>query len=295
MINQGDLFNSETPSPREEVLARPKLIGGSSVEYTTPGSVMSKASGFMAAYDFTLNPYSGCTFGCAYCYAAAFARSVQKRNSWGEWVEVKENAISKLQRMRTSLEGKWIYMSSVTDPYQPIERHVELIPPLLQILAERKAYLVIQTRSPLVTRDIELFKKLAKVQVNMTVTTDSEEVRRDFEPLCPGNHKRLAALEEVAAAGISTAITLTPMLPILDPAGFAARLLATGARYFVTQPFHASKGRFSAGTRDDSRALEAKYGWSHQQYAETVRTLKETIPSLLEGQEGFEPSTYENK
>ena len=102
---------------------------------------------------------------------------------------VKENALALLERKRRStLLGKTIYMSSVTDPYQPIEKRLGLTRELLRILAERyQPRLVIQTRSPLVTRDVDLLRRFEHVQVNMTITTDSEEVRRAFEPTCPNN------------------------------------------------------------------------------------------------------------
>ena len=71
----------------------------------------------MGEYDYTLNPYSGCFFGCTYCYAAFFSRDLAKRDDWGNWLFVKENAVDLLlKRKLGSLDGKLIYMSSVTDP-----------------------------------------------------------------------------------------------------------------------------------------------------------------------------------
>jgi len=86
----------------------------------------------MSDYDYSLNPYSGCSYGCSYCYAAFFVRDDQKRESWGNWVIVKENALQVLRKMRTDLRGKTVYMSSVTDPYQPIERRLKLVRSLLE-------------------------------------------------------------------------------------------------------------------------------------------------------------------
>ena len=135
----------------------------------------------MDAYDFTLNPYSGCSFGCTYCYAAFFSRDVAKRDSWGYWVSVKENAVEllekRLRKRPESLDGKLIYMSSVTDPYQPVERELKLTRRLLEVMADgHTPKLVVQTRSPDVTRDCGLFRRIeengGRVQVNMTVTTD---------------------------------------------------------------------------------------------------------------------------
>ena len=137
----------------------------------------------MEEYDFTLNPYGGCSFGCTYCYAAFFSRTKQGRDTWGKWVDVKENAVELMDKRRAgSLDGKLIYMSSVTDPYQPVERDLELTRKVLEIMADRhKPKLVVQTRSPDVVRDVDLFQRIeangGRVQVNMTITTDDEDVR----------------------------------------------------------------------------------------------------------------------
>ena len=130
----------------------------------TSGPILTKSTGFMDAYDYTLNPYSGCSFGCSYCYAAFFSPDVDKRDSWGQWVTVKTNAVSKLSNMETSLDGKLIYMSSVTDPYQPIERRLNLTRNLVEVLAEpyHRPKLVVQTRSPDVTDHVDLFQKIDK-------------------------------------------------------------------------------------------------------------------------------------
>ena len=86
------------------------------VEFGDCQSILTKATGFIGGFDYTLNPYSGCAFGCSYCYAAFFPRDPELRDNWGHWVKVKQNALGKLQRMRTPLAGKQVYMSSVTDP-----------------------------------------------------------------------------------------------------------------------------------------------------------------------------------
>ncbi len=268
---------------------RPSRIGQTSIAYRDAASILTRATGFMAAYDFTLNPYAGCAFGCSYCYAAFFARDQQRVDSWGSWVEVKQNALRKLRGMRTPLAGKTIYMSSVTDPYQPIERRLRLVRELLPELSTRGARLVVQTRSPLVTRDIDLLRNFDAVRVNMTVTTDSEPVRKAFEPRCPSNGARLAAIAAVHAAGIETSITLTPLLPVADPRRFAAQLAATGVPRFVVQPLHAERGRFVAGTREPALAVVTRLRWTHERYRETVEILRSRLPELTEGRAGFAP------
>jgi DNA repair photolyase len=149
--------------------------------------------------------------------------------------------------------------------------------------------LVVQTRSPLVTRDLDVLARFDHVRVNMTVTTDSEDVRKAFEPNCPGNRFRLRAIAEVQAAGIETCVTMTPLLPVEDPVAFAAALLATGVKRFVVQPFHADRGRFVAGTREPALALLRERGWDPARYRETVEVLRHELPMLDEGKEGFAP------
>lgn len=268
---------------------RPLRIGDVAVEYKDASAILTRATGFMSDYDFTLNPYSGCAFGCTYCYAAFFTRDELRQRTWGQWVVVKENALAKLRAMRTDLDGKTVYMSSVTDPYQLVERRLGLVRELLKVLVERGARLVVQTRSPLVERDIDVFAQFEHVRVNMTVTTDSESVRKAFEPRCPPNAARLSAIASVAAAGIPASITMTPLLPLEDPLGFADALRNTGVNDFVVQPFHASRGRFVAGTGEEARELVEAMGWTQHRYEEAVALLRRTLPTLHEGREGFRP------
>ena len=283
---------------------RPTRLGHASIEYRPAQAILTKATGFMDAYDYTLNPYAGCAFGCSYCYAAFFSRSTQDRDTWGEWVRVKENAVGLLDRRRTgSLDGKRIYVSSVTDPYQPIERKLDLTRGLLEVLASRhRPKLVVQTRSPDVVRDVDLFAKIVseggRVQVNVTVTTDDEEVRRAFEPSCPSNARRLAAVATLAQAGVDTCVTMTPLLIVQDAGRFASDLRATGVDNFIVQPFHFRRGKFVAGTRDTAfgiltTKLECDLSQMADRYLGHYRkvrdVLKRELPTLGEGKDGFRP------
>ncbi len=133
-----DFCPLESYNTEQCALERPKMIGDVTISYIPAREILTKATGFMNDYHFTLNPYSGCSFGCTYCYAAFFSRDIEKLNNWGHWVTVKENAIQLLQKRKPgSLDGKLIYMSSVTDPYQPIERQLQLTRGLLQTMADR--------------------------------------------------------------------------------------------------------------------------------------------------------------
>lgn len=261
------------------------------ITYKQASAILSKASGFIQAFDYTLNPYSGCAFACHYCYAAFFTPTHELQNTWGQWVQVKENALTLLQKKRRRpLIDKTIYISSVTDPYQPIERQLELTRSLLIELAEHhRVRVVIQTRSPLVVRDIDVLERFEYARVNMTVTTDDDEVRKAFEPLCPANEQRLNAIAEVAASSVDTCITMTPLLPLHDPATFAQRLVQTGVQRFVVQDFHTTRSRFVAGTGVVARRLLQERGWNAQRYEEARAILMDTLTVCTEGQEGFVP------
>lgn len=275
--------------PEVQLQDWPIQIGHASITQVNAQSILTKTSGFMASYDYSLNPYSGCSYGCSYCYAAFFARDETKRNNWGAWVEAKTNALDVIRRMRTDLQNKTVYMSTVTDPYQPVERRLVLVRPILAELAERGARLVVQTRSPLVTRDIDLFKRFEHVRVNMTVSTDSRRVQRAFEPHCAAPQRRLRAIAQVAEAGVNTSVTMTPLLPIEDIEVFTQDLLNTGVSHFVIQPFHADRGKFVAGTRPRALQLLSELSWTNADYQRIVSHMRTQLPILEEGREGFSP------
>lgn len=285
------MLNLFSDLENEQESNRRKRLGHTDIHYINSSSILTEAKGFMEAYDFTLNPYSGCSFGCNYCYAAFFARLSEERENWGKWLKVKENALQLLIKWRKKpLIDKTIYISSVTDPYQPIEKELELTRSILkELLNYHKPRLVIQTRSPLVIRDIDLLKQFEIVQVNMTVTTDSESVRRAFEPFCPSNKSRLNAIKEVTEQGINTCITMTPLLPVKDVEKFTNELINTGVKKFVVQPFHSDRGKFIAGTSKMALDEINNMGWDDRKYANIVDVFRRELPWLGEGKKGFAP------
>jgi DNA repair photolyase len=284
------LFGQPTDEgPSTFAKSRPTRLGLTVIDYKDIAGILTKPKGFMEGYDYTINPYTGCAFGCAYCYAAAFAPADHAAETWGRWVVVKQNALDLLKRSRRDLHGKSIYISSVTDPYQPVEKQLELTRDILRELIHHQPRLVIQTRSPLVARDIDLLKQFEVAQVNMTVTTDSEEVRKAFEPGCPANHQRLEAIAKVQAAGIQSCVTMTPLLPVEDAEAFATALLATGVKRFIVQPFHPKKGQFAAGTKNTATPLIERYNWTGHGYTAVRDVLRRMLPQLGEGKNGFAP------
>ncbi len=278
---------SNAPSPL------PDRVGGATVEAAEARGLLNRVGGFAGAFDYTLNPYGGCSLGCSYCYAANFAPSPEKRRDWGRWVRIKTNAVELLERAAPRLAGRSIYMSSATEPYQPVERRVGLVRGLLEVLAalppEQQPQLVVQTRSPLVARDADLLARLSRVRVQVTVNTDNDRARRAFEGRCPSASQRLKAARALVDAGVEVGIYMTPLLPLADPEAFAADMIATGATRFAVQPFHGGAGRFSRGTPEAAKRIAEEWAWDRAAYTRTVERLRAALPHLLEGQEAFAP------
>lgn len=128
--------------------------------------------------------------------------------------EIYRNEITKLRSKNKSV---YIFMSTATDPYQPIERRVKMTRMLLEEMMKNPPdILQIQTRGPLITRDIDLLTELRKkceVLISMTIKTDREDIKRIFAPYAPGIKLRIKALKEIHEAGIPTQASISPVLP----------------------------------------------------------------------------------
>ena len=213
-------------------------------------------------------------------------------------MRVKRNAVALVRRAcaRGKLaSGDIVYMSSVTDPYQPVESKLRLTRAILEAILEAgvQPRLTVQTRSPLVTRDIDLLTRFDRLRVSFTVGTDSEASRLRYEPHCAAIDRRFAALEELRDADVRIGVAISPMLPLDDVDAFAARLAALDAEEYVTQYFHASSSwsRFAANTTVEAQRKALEDGWTHAAYEATRHRLAEQLGRpLLEGNEGFAPA-----
>ncbi|GGF91743.1 radical SAM protein [Paenibacillus albidus] len=184
--------------------------------------ILSEAKGYLdIGFTHSLNPYSGCAFSCRYCYVREMPIQKFKDIPWGEWVDIKTNAAENYRdeiiKLRQKNKTVNIFMSSATDPYQPMERKAAVTQRILEAMIENPPNLLqIQTRSPLITRDLDLLVKLkekCEVLVSMTIETDREDIKRIFSPYAPGIKLRLKALREIHAAGIATQVSISPVLP----------------------------------------------------------------------------------
>src|SRR5438477_6682238 len=150
-------------------------------------SIFSPATGFIrrGGFAWTCNPYVGCTFGCTYCYAAFLPQNRRPVEDWGKWLQAKTNAVELALKTAPKIAGQAVYMSSVTDPYLPAEKSLCLTRGILEALVPHQPRLLIQTRGPLVTRDLDVLGRFRAVRVNMSIPTDSEKIRQVFEAKAP--------------------------------------------------------------------------------------------------------------
>jgi DNA repair photolyase len=210
------------------------------------------------------------------------------KEDWGKWFQAKANAVELARKHAHKVADQALYMSSVTDPYLPAERSLHLTRGILEALVPHQPRLLIQTRGPLVTRDLDLLKQFRAVRVNMSIPTDSEAVRQAFEPKAPPLERRWRAIEETRAAGVAVGICVTPMLPLEKPEAFVDRLVAFRPDVLVLQDFHDSEGGFGADTGPLARRLLAGSPWSMADYLRVRAAFAERMP-IYEGEAGFFP------
>jgi DNA repair photolyase len=188
-------------------------------------------------FEWSANPYRGCEHGCVYCYA-------RPTHEWlglsaGLDFETKLFAkpdapkLLRAELSRPKWEPKVIAFSGVTDCYQPVERTLAITRGCLEVMAELRHPTGIITKSALVTRDLDLLSELARhraVMVCISVTTLDDELAGALEPRAARPAKRLEAIEQLARAGIPTAVLVAPVIPGLTDHEIPAILEAAAAR-----------------------------------------------------------------
>jgi len=186
-------------------------------EITTKSALVSSK---IPGVDYVVNPFLGCAHGCRYCYAVFMRKySHHHRTSpWGSFVEVKINIAEVLQdELRRKKRRGRALLSSVCDPYQPLEHRYRLTRQCLATLREHGWGIDILTRSPLVTRDLDILAETPDICVGLSIPTDNDRVRKVLEPHSPPIGARVSALKSLHAAGISTWAFIAPILP-MNPA-----------------------------------------------------------------------------
>jgi DNA repair photolyase len=173
-------------------------------------SIITKSN--IPGVNYVINPYIGCQHACIYCYAEFMKRFTgHGGENWGEFLDVKQFGLDKIKPEK--YDGKTILLSSVTDPYTPLEAKYENTRRILERLIGTKANIEILTKSCLVERDIDLFQQFDHIQVVVSMNTLDAEFAKIIEPRASIPQDRLNALQKVAEAGISTYVFVSPIFP----------------------------------------------------------------------------------
>jgi DNA repair photolyase len=172
-------------------------------------TILSKSK----VFDYTVNPYVGCEHGCTYCYARFMKMYTGHKEQWGEFVDAKINSADLLQLEMEKKRAGRIWISGTCDPYQPVERKYELTRRCLEVLSKHTRPVTIQTKSPLVIRDVELLRKIRGIEVGFSIATADESIREMFEPNSPPINERIRTLEKLHSVGIKTFAMIAPLLP----------------------------------------------------------------------------------
>jgi len=209
------------PSPRE-ILAK---------------SVLSKSG----ITDYSVNCYVGCTHGCVYCYARFMKRFSGHEEPWGKFLDVKINAPDVLAREVRRKPPGHVFVSSVCDAYQPIEKRYKLTRECVRILIDAGFHPGILTKSKLVTRDFDILQGHPNCSVACTLTTMDEQLRFRIEPGASPTRERIAALEEACSRGIAASAFLGPFMPGLSDTDEALDALISAVAPLPLTHLHADK------------------------------------------------------
>lgn len=170
--------------------------------------------------DFVINPYTGCQFSCRYCFASFIGRFVGETvENWGNYVYVKTNAVELMRKDIHRLLKKdphpRITISTVTDPYQGVERKYRLTRGILEVFAEQnyRGRVSILTKSPSVLDDLGILKCIPKAEVGLSITTSDDTLSRELDAKAPLAHARIDALRRLNAEGVRTYVFVGPFLP----------------------------------------------------------------------------------
>lgn len=176
-------------------------------------SILSKTG--IPIADYVVNPYVGCIHSCIFCYARFMKRFTGHKEEWGEFIDIKINAPDLVPKGGSKYKNKYIFFSSVTDPYLPLERKYKLTRRIIQRLVPLGPVLGILTKSDLILRDLDLIKQFEASEIGFSFSTLNDNIRKEVEPSASPVENRINALKEVHESGIRTYVFISPILPFL--------------------------------------------------------------------------------
>jgi DNA repair photolyase len=230
------------------------------IKETKAKSILTKTG--IPGVDYCINPYTGCSHGCRYCYATFMKRFSNHTEPWGSFVDVKINAPYILRKQLRREQKGSIVISSVTDPYQPLEVRYEITRKCIEELLPYQFSVDILTKSPLVLRDVELFRWFKDIEVGITITTNDERTRKIFEPKAPPVEARIKTIRKLKREGIRTYVFIGPVLP-MHPEALCEKLAGYVDYVLIDRMNYIAK----------TRSLYKKYKlekWLNREYLEDI-------------------------
>jgi DNA repair photolyase len=284
-------------------LAKPRLIGiarlanegehlrdGHNIEYFTlpVRSLLNRCTSPRMPFTWTINPYRGCEFACKYCYARYTHEFMEMRDGadFERKIFVKEHAADLLrQELRHVKTGEQIALGTATDPYQPAERRYEITRAILEEMSRHRGLDIgIVSKSHLIVRDVDIFKRLAehnRLFVNITVTTTNVDLARILEPRAPRPDLRLQAVRKLVGSGVHAGVICAPVVPGItdspnDLDDLVKATAAAGGEYIYANPLF---------LKPCSAAIFLPF--LEKQFPELVGTYRQRY-----GESGFLPQAY---
>jgi DNA repair photolyase len=205
-------------------------------------SALNRVPGKSLPFNWTVNPYRGCSHACVYCFARPTHRylDLNAREDFEREIVVKVNVPERLRAelRRPSWAGEAVALGTNTDPYQWVEGRYGLTRAVWEVLLEARNPASVLTKSPLLLRDLDLFKQLNEVagfQASLSIPTIEEKAWRATEPRTPHPMKRIEAVGELSRAGIPVGVLIAPLMPgINDSPAEVERILGLCAEAGVT-------------------------------------------------------------
>jgi DNA repair photolyase len=303
------LFDLGSPKPTSRDVANTVKAGGTAAlteaqrradearyQEITCRSALNPVKGM--PFDWTLNPYRGCTHGCHYCYARRYHAQFEMDadDEFASVILVKKNFVEVLTRQlaKPSWKGDYIAVGTATDCYQPIEGHYKLTRGSLEALVRARNPAGVITKGPMVVRDRDVLADLSRVAsctVYISVPTVDEDAWRQLEPGTAHPMQRLRAVRQLRKAGINAGVLMAPVVPgfTTQPARLEATIKAIadhGAAFMGANIMY-----LKGGTRDHFLHFVAQEfperlegyrrmypgAYAPRRYADTVRGLINTL------------------
>ena len=184
-------------------------------------------------HNYQIDTYIGCEHFCYYCYGLNDAET-----DWHKEILIHEDIIEQLAQEMNFLEPQSIYIGMNSDPYQPSEKTFKQTRKILELLAERGFSVCILTKSELVTRDIDLLRKMPDSSVGFSIAFHDEQTRQLFEKQAPSNKGRLEALGKLKSSGIKTYTLICPVMPFITDIDSVIELVSPYSDTIWTYKLH---------------------------------------------------------